>query len=510
MVDFKRTLRKHTGKTNRAKLIENKKYLSVLDHMNDVRIVGEFLWDNVYASFITEEIATYKSLFLFACLVHDIGKFSQRFQHYILDDNEDSSNKPNHVDATHNMLIQVFCKDQRVAYSCLADVVGYHHGYMKTTSSKIFDGKWESWTQKEFEALKAYIQHYLDELNLTVDDVLNPTIKVGYKHFVPFHIRDILSGMLIEADWIGSNTQLFPLWNEQKSFNKKEAKARNDYAIKKLHNLFQTNIVLNTDMPSGEAFYKAIYGESFCPTPLQEVVMSDALDVNKYRMMVIVAPCGTGKTESAFALAYRYKLAMNNPKCAGIYYALPTCATSNPIYERLLTFLQSVLRHKDGTRLNPDEIKVLLHHSKAPIYLYDKNNKGVEDERELMDSCDTETDNGEWEKVFRGKLSLATRDLVGTVDHILKVCMCTKHFTMLHANIANHIVVFDEVHSYDEIMFKSLVESVKILSMFNVPIIVMSATLPDDKREELMRAYGIEKARCLDVYPDPETSGAEN
>lgn len=504
MADFTKTLGELVGKTNRAKgakATKNTKYLSVIDHMIDVKSVGEFLWDNVYSSFITEQIAPYRSFFLFACVIHDIGKFTKDFQNHIKDGIDINSN---HVEMTHQILFHLFGEDERFIFSCLAEIVGYHHGYLKKVDDAFLS------TSKD-EAIKAYIQHYLDELNLTVDDVLNPTIKVGYKHFVPFHIRDIISGMLIEADWIGSNTQLFPLWNKEEALSPEVQKARKDDAISKLHSLFQTNIVLNTDMPSGEAFYKAIYGDSFCPTPLQEVVMSDALDVNKCRMMVIVAPCGTGKTEAAFALAYRYKLAMNNPKCAGIYYALPTCATSNPIYERLLTFLQSVLRHKDGTTLNPDEIKVLLHHSKAPIYLYDKNNKGVEDERELMDSCDTETDHSEWEKIFRGKLSLATRDLVGTVDHILKVCMCTKHFTMLHANIANHIVVFDEVHSYDEMMFKSLVESVKILSLFNIPVIVMSATLPDDKRDELMKAYGTEKARCLDVYPDPETSdGAEN
>ena len=54
---------------------------------------------------------------------------------------------------------------------------------------------------------------------------------------------------------------------------------------------------------------------------------------------VIEAPMGTGKTEAALGAAYQLMAAK---KARGIYFALPTQATSNRMHQRMAEFVRRI------------------------------------------------------------------------------------------------------------------------------------------------------------------------
>ena len=56
--------------------------------------------------------------------------------------------------------------------------------------------------------------------------------------------------------------------------------------------------------------------------------------------------------------------------------------------------------------------------------------------------------------------------------------------------LADSVVVIDEVHSFDRNMFAALKE---FLRRFDVPVLCMTATLPNDRRAELVNECGLKE-----------------
>lgn len=89
---------------------------------------------------------------------------------------------------------------------------------------------------------------------------------------------------------------------------------------------------------------------------------------------------------------------------------------------------------------------------------------------------------GLWSKRF---FSATVDQFLGFMEHVYG-SMC------LLPVLADSVVIFDEVHCYDRRMFADLLS---FLSHFDVPVLCMTATLPPDRRDQLVRAG-------LQVFPD--------
>lgn len=180
-------------------------------------------------------------------------------------------------------------------------------------------------------------------------------------------------------------------------------------------------------------------------------------------LMLIEAPMGEGKTEAALFSASR----MGGSK-KGIYVALPTSATSNQMYGRV-NELFTVHRIKNAR---------LLH---ATAWMLDEKSPDKSPNTEDADIV------RQWlAPLRRGMLS---PNAVGTIDQAMLSVMNVKYGVLRLLGLSGKVLIIDEVHAYDAYMSRIIECLLKWCAALEVPVLLLSATLPLNKRQALLNAY---------------------
>ncbi|MCA1964758.1 MAG: CRISPR-associated helicase Cas3', partial [Prosthecobacter sp.] len=276
-----------------------------------------------------------------------------------------------------------------------------------------------------------------------------------------------LAGLISVADWIGSDERFF-------SAERATAPAEHVGASMAAQKALST-IGLHPLPRLPERSFFELFG--FPPNDLQTKAMQSIQSPGVY---VIEAPMGMGKTEAALAAAYGL---LRVGTASGIYFALPTQATSNRIHERVASFLTKIgcdlprLIHS-GSWLMEKDFQVPRWQSGQP----DDSRRYARD----------------W--FGTAKRALLAPFGVGTVDQALMGVIAVKHFFIRHYALAGKVVILDEVHSYD-VFTGTLVEAlVEALSSLGCTVIILSATLTMERRAALLRRGG-------GTQPLPESRG---
>lgn len=421
----------------------------------------------------------------FCALVHDIGKLTIVFQSRIYDavdfspfavcvELPKSSSLVNASDTPHALaseaiLLKLGCREG------VASIAGAHHGRPSAwadvrdqisgacTAVENFYGKRGKYRQL-FESLwKEWIDFSLECAGFSeLSDLPDMA--------VPAQV--VISGMLVTADWIASNTTYFPLISaDQKGeFGDYPKRIENAWTTIGFPNMWESKARFGLD---DEAF-KERFG--FLPNPTQADIISTATDAESSGIYIIEAPMGLGKTEAALALS---EILAARAGAGGMFFGMPTQATSNGIFPRL---------EKWAGGLAEDEqtlLAIKLAHGNAALN---------EDYRELFaghSNLNIESDSGlivhDW---FSGrKQTLLSDFVIGTVDQLLMAALKQKHVMLKHFGLSGKVVVVDECHAYDAYMSQYLDMAIKWLGIYKVPVIILSATLPEKRRAELIEAY---------------------
>src|SRR5262249_39409930 len=148
----------------------------------------------------------------------------------------------------------------------------------------------------------------------------------------------VLAGLVSVADWIGSNAMFFPcLVNDQtQHFTLDLATYKNDAEQQAIRALTELGW-MNWAEPDWPRAFSELFADIKTPHPLQQSAIELAPALTSPGVVVVEAPMGEGKTETAMFLADHWNATL---KQRGVYFALPTQATSNQMFGRVRKFLR--------------------------------------------------------------------------------------------------------------------------------------------------------------------------
>ncbi len=481
-------------------------YHPVLCHLIDVAVVVSNLWERIIrchqrqwlSKHLGLDIDTCGPWLAFWCGAHDIGKVALCFQ----DRGQKTAalctrlsqagyDRPT-GDAPHGVLSTVILDrelsrapswpavDSTVARN-IAIAVGGHHGFFPTN--------WEDLSiplgKERWAAARREILAELARLCGVVE--LRPPTATGEDQSVWMY----LAGLTSVADWIGSNQEFFqPVGNlavADGHFDVEEyfklANARAVTALEKLGWLDRAD-------STAPVTFTELFPSITTPRPLQTAMAEMVAGVTEPRLLIVEAPMGEGKTEAAWHAAACWD------RCGGqgAYVALPTMATSNQMFDRVGAFLEH----------GPGKKNLMLLHGKAALndrFEELKYAAAVYDDEKHPSAVVAEG----WFAANKKHGMLAPYG-VGTIDQALLAVLQTKHVFVRLFGLAGKCVILDEVHAYDAYMITLMEQLLRWLAALGCTVVVLSATLPQEKRRKLLSAYSGHELDELDAIRYPRVT----
>ncbi len=279
-----------------------------------------------------------------------------------------------------------------------------------------------------------------------------------------------VAGLTTVADWIGSDEDNFP---QDRSL---DLQGRTDQARTALANI-NWKPLRTRELQTFSDLFPQI-------TEANDLQVSAIQVICEPGVYVIEGPMGYGKTEAAMAAAYRL---IAGGAATGFYFALPTQTTSNRIHLRLGPFVERIAIDSTELRLAHSSSWLLDGH---PPKLFPADARDSEAQEHVRAGIS-------W--FASAKRSLLARCGVGTIDQALLGIVAAKHFFVRQFGLAGKIVILDEVHTYDLYTGTLITQLVKRLRELHCTVIILSATLTEGRRRELL---GVPETRPLsNAYP---------
>ena len=309
-----------------------------------------------------------------------------------------------------------------------------------------------------------------------------------------------LAGLTVTADWLGSNREFFRFhapdrdpvdyWRETALPAARKA-------------VGQAGLI--PPEPAQRADYAALFGMG-TPRPLQERIAELPLPAGP-TLFIIEDATGSGKTEAAALLALRL---MQAGKGAGLYFALPTMATANGMFARMKEHYARLFAEDarpsialaHGRRdLDEAFAKVKLRGLRLPAEGLATQPGGAENEAAAAQCA-------RWIGDDRRKTFLAEIG-VGTLDQALLAVLPSRFQSLRLWGLSDRVLIVDEAHAYDAYMSKELERVLQFHAALGGSAIILSATLPAQKRLELARAFleGLEGAQAAARTMTPHDDG---
>jgi CRISPR-associated endonuclease/helicase Cas3 len=449
---------------------DGKPGISVFAHMLDVGCVARCLAE-MSPEILSRFCLHAKEVGSLAAL-HDIGKISPGFQRKCeawLEENSlskvarngvwDTGMESDHGKVSHAAVQQILVQKAFAGTTAkfLSAVLGAHHGRLNPPNDRGFVPQrgiretasgidWDAERITNAEKTWKYLGGCTPELDL---DDESPALWW-------------LAGLTTVADWIGSNERFFP--PEGHDLGNVAGMAQ-----KALDNIGFQKPQLVGNLSFHDLFHDLAHPEIiWTPNEMQEKTLAVVRGPGVY---VVEAPMGMGKTEAALWAAYRLLVA---GKANGIYFALPTQATSNRIHLRMNDFLRRIAPTAQGSRLIHGNSWLMDQESALSITATDATEKRTDDARIGVN----------W--FASAKRALIAPFGVGTIDQALLGVVAAKHFFVRHFALAGKVVILDEIHSYDLYTGTLIDKLITTLEGLGCTVIVLSATLTGKRRENIV------------------------
>ncbi len=329
---------------------------------------------------------------------------------------------------------------------------------------------------------------------------------------LPQPVQVLLTALVIVSDWIASNPDLFPYFPDGASRTDQERLAAawrgldlpEPWQAQEPGRSAQELLASRFELPTGAEI-----------RPVQEAAVELAREMETPGLLVLEAPMGEGKTEAALAVA---EIFAARSGAGGVFFALPTMATGNAMFPRLLNWLdrlpgvagsrRSVHLAHSKAALNEDFAGLMARTGQVEAVGVDEAETAPRPKPNEQRRAGAELVAHAW---LRGrKKAMLASFVAGTIDQLLFAGLKSRHLALRHLAVAGKVVVVDEAHAYDTYMSVYLDRVLAWLGAYRVPVVVLSATLPASRRRELVAAYsgrdggvtpGVTEAAVPDPYP---------
>lgn len=469
------------GKANESTLYP------ALYHMVDVAIVSMAILDRLSNQEQKKLLAPFAScenprtVFALIIALHDIGKFTPSFQYKRKDlirfdityfkrgDCQKHHGELGYL-ILYEKLIDELGLKKPVARS-LATSVASHHGKLEWADPDRHHFKsWRDVQATAFEWLLNYFDVGWHDINIDSSAVDSQWLMQ-------------MSGLCSVADWLGSQEEYF---SYDVSDYLSIALEREQIANNLLDRL---KIKAQSLDVSKEYSFDLLFG--FKKNQAQSRILEIFERFKNPGLVIIELPMGWGKTELALEL---YRLYAKNYDNKGLYFALPTQNTGNQMFKRVGNFYNQY-PSIDG--------KVDLHLCHSNAQLNDHYNELL-----LSEIYDPNIQKKGAGKIAANqwfasrKRGLLSESAVGTIDQLLLSVMLSRHQFVRLFGLLGRVLVLDEVHSYPAYTEALMNGFLTWMGRLNVPVVLLSATLPHEKRQGFIEAYSGKKATFNDQpYP---------
>lgn len=493
-------------------------WLPLAQHMRDSQLVGSRLIDGYLAASVRRRwgrepagLAGVRRLATFLIATHDVGKAAPVFiaQHDGLAQRARDAGLPclpmtelaafrrhmPHSTVGALTVLQWLSHhgvDNQTAIM-LASVAGAHHGRPVTRDSlRSIQANRLALGGQEWLAVRTELLDWMSRLTafdrvLHDPDWLRPALSTMVE----------MAGLTVVADWLASNTRYFPLypWEEMEQPDDDGPRAAIGWDEAAFPQAWSPEPV------RGDATeqFRARFGwdEGYVPTRVQRTVfdLANSTDVG---LMCIETSTGSGKTEAALMAA---EILASRDGLQGALIALPTQATTNAMFTRVLPWLERLPEP-------PPDVPawaVMLGHGKSrlqgrfaamvdAVRVFDSQDFAEQHEHEqapteqaLDGQPMTNAVAHQW--FMSAKRRLLANFAVVTIDQLLLAALQRKHLPLAHVALSGKVIVIDEAHASDEFMSVYLDSVLSWLGAYGAPVIVLSATLTESRRKAMLSAY---------------------
>ena len=303
------------------------------------------------------------------------------------------------------------------------------------------------------------------------------------------------AGLVSLADWIGSNTDLgfFPYdLAAQDSSRWCAALKRATQALRAMRIDLE---VAREDLLRRAPGFATVFG--FEPSQAQQAAAAAPIQ----SPLILEAETGSGKTEAAL---WRFKTLFEAGEVDALCFLLPTRVAASGIFARMENFIH---------RLFPDEGLRPNTVLAVPGYLHANGEDGKQLPQFKVQWPDIEDNRPLYWAAEHSKRYFAGAAVAATIDQFLLSTLQTKHAHLRASVLLRSLVVVDEVHASDPYMRALLKKALQRHLAAGGHAMLLSATLTQDMRTELLaaapqpkRTKGSGAVAMASSLPAPETT----
>ncbi|MFF2779443.1 CRISPR-associated helicase Cas3' [Streptomyces sp. NPDC058052] len=477
----------------------------LLGHLLDTAAVAELMWDRFLAPRTKRLLEVVsggrgRMLFVWLCAVHDVGKATPAFQEFDAAGAARvrasglswrsaalKSKRWRHDKAGGRLLMDVLGREWRPEHvGWVWPLIAGHHGAFPSAGvlgdravPQEHQGRGAQWG----EVQRALVEVVTRCVGFGGVAAVCPRV-------VPSRAEQLeLSGLIVMADWIASDSRYFPGIDriDQVGLGVSRDRACAAWEVLRLRGGWGV-----LPVPGGD-LVEVRFGEKGRAS--QDQLVAFAREVPVPALHIVEGPMGEGKTKAALVAA---EVLAARFGCDGVFVGMPTQATSDPMYGQVRRWLkefggglesQVALLH--GKRMfNPEWREASAPDVAGGCCSGGSSFDGIDEDDELYGIASGQAErHGPIEWFLGRKRGLLCSFAVGTVDQLLFAATRTRHVMLRFAGLAGKVVIIDEVHAADVYMQQFLVEALRWLGQAGVPVVLLSATLAPAQRRALVGAY---------------------